>query len=427
MAHTTGQRETRLLLVTIAVSVGMLLLLARLRFPEQAEVQPAEPAPAPLERLAARATYDELAGIMADLDRRITPSLVTVPAQGADGNVTHLPAVRFTADRAVAVLTRGERVAESPASRELAIVGRDTARGLVVLQVASRPGDVVTPRAGGTRPGPRYVAVAEATSQGVAVRPVYVGRTDLFQDPRTGDALLTLAAAPQTVPRGSAVFSLGGEFIGLTGDTPGAITIFQAEQLQAVVQTATPSVTARGDLGFTVQPLTPALARATGVDSGVIVTSVDPQGPAAGLVRSADVIQGVDQGQVTSIFGFQQAAQTRVPGAQVTLALVRGGGPQTVTITAQAASAPAVSAGGAIGAVLRTVDGAGIEVVTTTPRGPADAAGLQRGDLIAAINGEPAPTVAALDRAFRAARPDQALLLTVQRDTQFQVIPLEKR
>jgi hypothetical protein len=427
MAQISGQRETRLLLVTIAVSVGMLLLLARLRFPEQTELQPADPAPAPLERLAARATYDELAGIMADLDRRITPSLVAIPVQGEAGQPMHVPAVRFTADRAIALLARDERIGPTAASGEPVIVGRDAARGLVVVQVASRPGDVVTPRVGAARPGPRYVAVVEATSQGTAVRPVYVGRTDLFQDPRTGDSRLTVAAGPQTVPQGAAIFSLGGEFIGLAGDTRGAISIFPAEQLQAIVQNASSSVTARGDLGITVQALSPSLAKAAGVDSGVVVTAVDANGPAAGVVRSADVIQAVDGSQVTSLSGFQQAAQTRVPGASVSILLVRGGKPETVTLTAHSVTLQPAPAAGEIGAALRNADNAGVEVITTMPRGAAAAAGLQRGDLIVALNGEPAPTVSAIERAYAAAEPTQALLLTVQRGQQFQVIALDKR
>jgi S1-C subfamily serine protease len=424
---TGGQRETRLLLVTIAVSVGMLLLLARLRFPAQAELQPADPAPAPFERLAASATYDELAGIMADLDRRITPSIVVIAVQGEGGTIGHVPAVRFTADRAVALLARDERIGASPTGGEPAIVGRDPSRGLVVVQVASRAGDVVTPRTGVARPGPRYVAVVEATSQGPAVRPVYVGRTDLFQDPRTGDSILTVAAAAQTLSRGAGVFSLSGEFIGLARDVQGAISIFPAEQLQAVAQTASPSVTTRGDLGIDVQALSPALARATGVDAGVIVTNVDPTGPAAGVVRSSDVIQAIDDGQITSPSAFQQASQTRVPGATVSIALVRGGKPERATVTARgAARAPAPPEGGP-GAVLRNVEGTGVEVVTAAPRGAAAVAGLERGDLIVALNGEPAPTVAAIERAFSAAQSNQALLVTVQRGSQYHVVALEKR
>ncbi|HVB38288.1 MAG TPA: hypothetical protein VND92_07105, partial [Vicinamibacterales bacterium] len=62
-------RETRLLLLTIGVSVAALLLLARFRFPAQAPI--VNPAPPPLERLAARATYDELATIMAQVQARV--------------------------------------------------------------------------------------------------------------------------------------------------------------------------------------------------------------------------------------------------------------------------------------------------------------------------------------------------------------------
>jgi hypothetical protein len=72
----------RLLLVTIAVSVGMLLLLARFRFPDDATDQTAAPAPPPLERLAASATYDELAGIMGDLERRVRPTIIPLAVQG---------------------------------------------------------------------------------------------------------------------------------------------------------------------------------------------------------------------------------------------------------------------------------------------------------------------------------------------------------
>ena len=99
-----SRRETRLLLATLAVSVAMLLLLARYRFPDEpGSHQSVEPAPAPLERLAARATFDELASIMADLERRILPSLVTVAGQAASGT-TYVPGVQLSSDRAVATI-----------------------------------------------------------------------------------------------------------------------------------------------------------------------------------------------------------------------------------------------------------------------------------------------------------------------------------
>lgn len=78
----TGQRrETRLLLATIGVSVAMLLLLARFRFPDESTRGTAEPPVAPLERLAARATFDELASTMADLERRLATRVELVRIQ----------------------------------------------------------------------------------------------------------------------------------------------------------------------------------------------------------------------------------------------------------------------------------------------------------------------------------------------------------
>jgi hypothetical protein len=51
-------RETRLLVVTLAVSATLLLVLAQFRFPAEERVQPVGPVTPPLERLAARATFD---------------------------------------------------------------------------------------------------------------------------------------------------------------------------------------------------------------------------------------------------------------------------------------------------------------------------------------------------------------------------------
>src|SRR5688500_16600187 len=209
------QRETRLLLVTIGVSIGMLLLLARFRFPEEAAGRSVEPAAAPLERLAARATFDELASSMADLERRLANrvDVLRIEPERAPGGF--VPAPRLTPDRVVVLLRAGEHVVAGTSAETPLIVGRDPVRELAVIAVPARPDDVVTLRAGPPRPGPRYVAIVEATGQGPAVRPVYVGRTDLIQDPRLNTPLLSVVALQQTVPRGGAVFTLDGQFIGL--------------------------------------------------------------------------------------------------------------------------------------------------------------------------------------------------------------------
>lgn len=417
-------RETRLLLMTIAVSLGMLLLLARFRFPEAADAAPPAPAPAPLERLAARATFDELAGIMADFERRVAPSIVAVQLEGERGETLYAPAVRLTPDRAIALVGPNDRVQAGPAGAAPAIVGRDPARGFLVLQVEARPGDIVAMRTGTGRPGPRYLVILEATAQGPAVRPVYVGRTDLVQDPRTGESMLNVAAVQQTVPRGAAVFTLDAQFIGLASDSAGAVSIIPAERLQTAIASSPPPSGQLARVGAHVQPLSPALARAAGTSAGVMVTHVDRGSSAAGLLRSTDVVEAIDGKPVTTVAAFDQLLKEHAAGDSVTLSIRRAGKP--IAIPLPVADASTTPQNGSSGAVFQTVRGTGVEVISVAPRTPAARAELQRGDLITALNGEPAPDPADLERAYRTAKSGQALLLTVQRGSQYRVTALEK-
>ena len=430
-ARGNGRRETRLLLVTIAISAAMLFLLARFRFPEEAAIQPAATAPAALDRLTARAAYDELAGIMAEVERRIIPSVEVVPIQTASGMTTYLPAVRITPDRAITLLAPGERVTSSAGGEAPVIVARDVARNLVVLQVASRPGDIVTPRGGTQRPGPRYVVVVDATSQGAAVRPVYVGRTDLFQDPGTGDSMLSIASVQQTLSPGSAIFTLDATFVGLALESSGLVTVQPAQILMAAAETAPPASTDPGDLGITVQSLSAPLARAASAQSGVIVSHVDPRSAAAARVRPTDVIQAINGVPVTGVAAFHQMVSSREPGALLTLSLSRMGQPvtETVAIGAEPAEGGASENGGGavnVGLILQTIRGAGAEVLAADPGTAAGGAGLRAGDLVVRLGDKRAPEAGDILKAYAAARAGDALLLTVRRGTQHLVLALEK-
>jgi S1-C subfamily serine protease len=234
-----------------------------------------------------------------------------------------------------------------------------------------------------------------------------------------------VAAVQQNVSAGSAVFSLDGAFIGLATDRAGTVTIVPAGTLRNVA-TSAPSVEApRADLPFEVQPLTATLAKVARADKGVMVSYVpDPESP----LSIGDVIQSVDGIGVTTVGGFRQVVQSRKPGAQVRVELVRRGDPETVTVAAVAADA--VRPAGPdrdTGAVLRSIPGTGAEVVTVTPGGAGDRAGLRRGDVIVGMDDAPRPQPAAIDRWFRGASPGDAVLLTVRRDGEHQVVALEKR
>lgn len=417
-----ARRETRLLLATIAVSVAVLLLMARFRFPEQA-ARSADVTPLPLERLAARATYDELASIMVDLERRIAPTILVFGEQ-RNGSTGYLPAVRLLPERAVAVLPRDRRIAPAGGARMPQILSRDAVRELVVLQTPSRPDAVATAPAVPPRPGPRYVTLVEAAAQGAAVRPVYVGRTELFADPRWPDPVLAVAAVQQTLPLGAAVFSLDGGFIGLVAGSGGTVTIIPAATLQNVARAAPAAAEPRGELPIEVQPLTAQLAKVAGAERGVMVSDVPP---GQRELAPGDVIQSIDGIGVTTVAGFQQVEQSRTPGEVVSITGVRRGQPFTATLTAIPAGTGGASPRDDLGAVLRTVPNAGAEVVTVHPGGAAALAGLRPGDLIVGLEQTRPADAESLERAFRALQSGDGLLVTIRRDSAQRVLALEKR
>jgi S1-C subfamily serine protease len=422
------RREARLLFVTIGVSIGMLLLLARFRFPEEATRGSVEPAAAPLERLAARATFDELASSMADLERRLANRIDVLRIQPERTPGGFVPAPRLTPDRVVVLLRAGERVVAGASAETPIVVGRDGMRELAVVASPSRPDDVVTVRTVPPRPGPRYVAVVEATGHGPAVRPVYVGRTDLIQDPRLNTPLLSVVALQQIVPHGAAIFALDGQFIGLASDGGRGVTIVPAEALRTLAAQVQAAPAEPADIGVHVQPLSATLARASGADRGVMVTYVQTRGPAAADLLSGDVIRGIDGTGVTTVAGFQQLISTRQPGQAVALDIVRQGKALQASVRAVEAGAleTALAADADPGLLLRTIDGAGIEVVALEPRMPGARADLQPGDLIVAIDGRAAVATDGLLRAYREKPRGGAVLLTVRRGTQHRVVALEK-
>lgn len=430
-SNSAGRRETRLLLVTIAISVGVLLLLARFRFPDEPADRPVSAAPAPLERLAARATYDELASIMADLERRIAPRVWIVRTTAAEGEPgLLLAAPRLTPDRAVVLVREGDTLSSAVPDTPTETVARDDMRGLAVVRVPALDDGAVPVWMGTPRPGPRYLGVVEATPQGPTLRPVYVGRMQLAADARTGAEQLSLTALQHALTRGSAVFTLDGSFLGLVRDTGSTTTVIRAEFLRAAADGAQPPLSQpRASLGIDVEPLTAPLARGTGADRGVVVAWVDPSGPAAKVLQSGDVLQSIDGDAVTTAAGFRQEEATRAPGGSVALAGVRRGSPLETTVIAADASAATVAAApdDGPGIVARAVPGAGLELVTVRPRGAAALAGLAAGDLIVAIDGQPDPDNADLMRRYRAVQQGRSLLVTVQRGSRHQVLALEKR
>ncbi|HUF23783.1 MAG TPA: hypothetical protein VMN81_06620 [Vicinamibacterales bacterium] len=209
-------RETRLLLIIITLSVVVLVVLSRFRFPDDEPASTTAGAtPLPLERLAARATYDELATIISELGRRVTPSVSVLRIEAA-GEQRFVPAIRVRPDLLLAHVAGSSRI--------LAIVGQnipvdiaayDDRRELVLVRVPSDPSAVVTLETGAQSAArPRYVAAMEGTPGGPALRPLFLGRTDRVPDDRYGEGLLVLGGVLVASP-GSLIFGLDGSFVGI--------------------------------------------------------------------------------------------------------------------------------------------------------------------------------------------------------------------
>ncbi len=209
-------RETRLLLIVITLSAAVLLALSQFRFPDAPrDAATAGATPLPLERLAARATYDELATIIAELGRRVTPGVMVIRVEQG-GMQRFVPALRVRPDLLLAHVPPDSRVlafAESPQPVEIAAY--DERRELVLLRVAADATSVVNLRAAGAgTSAPRYVAAIEGTRGGAALRPMFLGRTDPVRDDRYEQGLLVLGGVLQA-SSGSLIFSLDGSFVGL--------------------------------------------------------------------------------------------------------------------------------------------------------------------------------------------------------------------
>jgi hypothetical protein len=401
--------ESRLLLLTIVVCVVALLLLARLRFPGTPPV--VDTAVQPLERLAARASYDALAADIERVQGVIAPNVVVLrtaprdeptprrvrdvmePSLSATA-VRHVAALRINSTTALASIAPDVRidaiVGGEPGAGTAEIGAVDPLRRIGRIRVPDSPARPVTPIALSALPTPVYVVAVEGTQAGVTLRPIFLGRGDRFSSPRWDHPLLPLGGT--AVSPGALLFTMAGEFVGCVVIEDGATAIAGARDVLATVERlASSPVSPPATLGISVQPLTSELAATLGTDHGVVVAEVDPQGPSADVLRPADAIVTLAGQTLDDVDTFLLRLASHAAGESLPLTIVRRKQMLDLSIVPSAAIGPVIRSERSV-SFERTRDGGTKVVADRDGRGHV-ATGLRPGDLIVAAGGfvDPAP------------------------------------
>ncbi len=198
----------------------------------------------------------------------------------------------------------------------------------------------------------------------------------------------------------------------------------------------------RGWLGVSIQPVDDEIAESLGLDEarGALVASVEPDGPAdrAG-VRAGDVILRFGDNRIETLRDLTTAVADTAPGSETEVVVSRGGGTETLAVATgkmpedrTAALSPdrdeAPSGDpGALGLSVRP-DDRGLMVTEVQPGSGAASKGVQRGDVIVAVNQQPVRSVEDLEQAVSEAqksnRKSVLLLLARERSQRFVTVPI---
>ncbi len=214
---------------------------------------------------------------------------------------------------------------------------------------------------------------------------------------------------------GGPLFNLKGEVVGInsqiysrTGGYQGlsfAIPINLASKVQD--QLVRYGKVTRGRIGVTIQEVNQSLAESFGLKKpeGALVSSVDPEGPAAKAgIEAGDVILKIDGAPVSRTLDLSSRVADIKPGSSAKLEVWRKGAARDITVTVGEMPATKVAAAGAGGdveqgklgvAVRSLTDGerqaAGVKggVLVEQAGGAAAKAGIQPGDIILSLNSTP--------------------------------------
>ncbi|MCC6608626.1 MAG: DegQ family serine endoprotease [Burkholderiales bacterium] len=244
-------------------------------------------------------------------------------------------------------------------------------------------------------------------------------QTDVAINPgNSGGPLFNLAG--EVIGINSQIYSRTGGYMGVSFAIPINVAMSVEQQLLAHGKVT------RGRLGVTIQQVNQSLAESFGLPKpeGALVSSVEPGSPAekAGL-KTGDVILKFDGKPIADSGELPTRVAATKPGTKSTLEVWRKGERKEVDVTVgELKSAETVATAGAqheqLGLTVHPLtpdekSEAGVKrgLVVDQVNGPAEAAGIQPGDVILALNGTPVSSVGELRSLVEHASKHVALLV----------------
>ena len=274
-----------------------------------------------------------------DIVERTSPFVVSVDGRRyrPSSGIVIGPDVVVTADHAI----ENDEVAVRAGDRRLpaAILGRDPATDVAVLKVPDLGGSEPA-RGGEPRAGQLAISVSRTGSGGVSAGcgvvtavagPLRTGRGVVLRQVIRTDA----AARPGT--SGGVIVDADGGVIamttsGLLRGLPAGIPAAQLWEIAAAL--ASNRQMKRAYLGVSVQPVRLPTARPDGIEGGLLVFGVAPDGAAdrAGVLVG-DLLVRFDEAPLEDADDLQDRLGGREPGSRGSLSVLRGGVPQQIDVT----------------------------------------------------------------------------------------------
>ncbi|MEZ4334152.1 MAG: Do family serine endopeptidase [Myxococcota bacterium] len=370
----------------------------------------------------------------------------TVPSLGT-GFIISADGLILTNNHVVEDVEKIEIVFSDGTRSKATVVGQDPKTDVALIRAEAKR-DYQPLRLGDSDalwPGDWVVAVGNPFGLDHTVTAGIVSATgrDIGQGPY--DDFIQTDAAINPGNSGGPLLNLEGEVVGInTAINPQANTIGFAVPInmakEILPQLEKEGRVVRGWLGVGIQPITPELADALGLKTqeGALVSQVTPGGPAeaAGLERG-DVIVGFGREKIDRTRDLPRIVASTAPGTKVEVEVLRKGKTLSKRVEvreledeqakaaaqskSQANDRGSTSFGFDISDVppelarqLGLAASEGAVVSRVYPGGPAEAAGLRRGDVIVEVDRKAVSGGLETEKRLEAA--DDSTLLVVRRD-----------